>query len=146
MDPESVAMPDTVETRQAVLEAQYNAHVKSDDERYGRIDANMERIATAVASFGDRLEKGFTRVHERIDEEAGKVRNNINNQAQITQALVEKESARALEAEGVLEASVITLERGGNSFIHKALWAALGTAASSAVYLLVYGPPWDKTP
>lgn len=126
---------DSVETRQAVMEARLNAHERADDERYSRIDHNIEKIASAVESFGERLDKGFTRVHERIDEEASKARHNLNNQAQSAQGLVKEESNRAQGVEGVLTTAVQGLERGGFTFIQKVLWAALGAAAGSIAWL-----------
>lgn len=135
-----------LETKVAVIAADLLSHVKSDDERYNRIDTHMANIARDVALFGDRLEKGFTRVHERIDEEAGKGRHNLANQMQTAYGDLREETKRATNAEGELETSVTALEKDAQNYIQKVMWAALGMAGSSIVYLLVYGPPWIEKP
>lgn len=55
--------------RLAALEAKYSAHEKSDDERYSRIEANSTQTLNLITELGRKLDGGFTRAHERIDNE-----------------------------------------------------------------------------
>lgn len=135
-------MTESAETRLVRVETKQDSHEKHDDERYGRIDANMEKIANAVQAFGERLDKGFTRAHERIDEEAAKARHSLGNEMGKVQGLVREESKRAQEVEAELAKNVQDLERGGRNYIQQGMIFALGIALSSIAYLLVYGPPW----
>lgn len=56
--------------RLASLEAKYTAHEKSDDERYSRIEANSAQTLSLITELGRKLDGGFTRAHERIDNES----------------------------------------------------------------------------
>lgn len=70
---------DTIETRVAVLEKDHQFHKEYDNERIGRIDTRLERIDNAVASFGDKLDKGLTRLHQMHEDSEAKARHALNN-------------------------------------------------------------------
>lgn len=137
-------MTELPEARLVRVETKQEAHEKSDDERYGRIDANLEKIALSVQSFGDRLDKGFTRVHERVDEEASKARHSLANEIGKVNGAITQAKQEAAAATAELEGDVRELERKGGSYVQQALIFALGIALSSIAYLIVYGPPWSK--
>ena len=54
-------------------------HEKSDDERYNQIRDNGSLTLKIMTDLSDKLQKGFERVHERVDDEASKARHNLNN-------------------------------------------------------------------
>lgn len=71
--------------RLAVLETAHAAHMKSDDERYNRIDTSLVQIVTQISDIGRKLDASISRAHDRIEEEAGKARHNLNNALQEVQ-------------------------------------------------------------
>lgn len=63
-----VAMPGSLEVEHAALKASYDAHVKSDDERYGRIETQFTQIMGVLNGIPGKLDSAMNRAHERIDD------------------------------------------------------------------------------
>lgn len=89
--------------RVVALETEMRGHARSDDERYGRIENTTNQILTRIGEIGLKLDAGLTRVHDRVDEEAGKARHNLNNALQIITA----EAAKARNADDVLAEKIV---------------------------------------
>ena len=51
------------------VETELTAHFKSDDERYGRIEANTARIMNGIDSLSTDMKGAVTRIHKRVDDE-----------------------------------------------------------------------------
>lgn len=137
-------MDGTVEERVARMEAKQDAHEDRDDDRFDRFVNDVADIKAMVRESNDFLQKGFERVHGRIDDEASKARHSLGNEIGKVQGLVTQVKLEAAAANAVVAKSVQDLERGGRGYIEKGLWAALGMAGASIAYLIVYGPPWAK--
>lgn len=69
--------------RLASLETSHAAHIKSDDERYIRIENTTAQILSGQTEIGRKLDAAIARVHDRIDDVEGKSRHAINNAAQV---------------------------------------------------------------
>ena len=91
-----------LDARIAVLEADQRSHTKSDDERYGRIDASLNHITDMITDIGRKLDDGLKRAHELRELDIAKVRHDIANAAQVTDIKVAKVAERAEEVSGTV--------------------------------------------
>lgn len=95
-------MPGT-EAEVAALGAAFNAHEKLDDERFGRIVADVRDIKDAQARATDQYNAGIGRVHKRVDEavtQLGDLKSAVTEVGEKAQAAV---TAVGLQAEAAIK-------------------------------------------
>lgn len=67
-----------MEVRVAILETDFKNHLRSDEERYGRIEKDVAHILTVASDIKQTLTHSTQRIHERIDTEVMVVRHDTS--------------------------------------------------------------------
>jgi hypothetical protein len=106
-------MTDSLETKVAVQGMRQQAHEEMDEERFDTVCKDVSDIKSMIRESNEFLQKGFERVHGRIDDEASKARHNLGNEIGKVQGLVSQARQESADAVSKLEKWIYSTALGG---------------------------------
>jgi hypothetical protein len=118
--------------RISVMESEVRAHMKSDDERYSRIDSGINKIELALTTFIDKMDRSIERVHSVIDERVGGLSQDIANVESIARAEAKISMALAQDAHDKIAGVKADVDSTGSSL---KIWV-LGATVAALLSLL----------